>query len=177
MELNTIFELKADGVGARNFEGGGGNVGSVDFGGGKLLGEGQGNCAGTGAYVSDSVGASGRELALSLPKGRPLHTIQYRLDGVLSLRPRDQHRRTDDQVHAPEFLVPGNVLRGHAAGALVESRFISRLFILAQFAFWMREQVGTIAVQRKHEEQLGIQARGRDLGGGKASDGRGEGLF
>jgi hypothetical protein len=36
-------------------------------------------------------------------------------------------------------------------------------------------EIGAVAVESEHEEELGVQARGRDAIGGEAGDGGGEG--
>jgi hypothetical protein len=52
-EMDTGFELVAGGVGAGDFEGGGGDVGGVDFGLGEFVGQGYGDAAGAGADVDE----------------------------------------------------------------------------------------------------------------------------
>jgi len=66
--------------------------------------------------------------------------------------------------------VSSDVLRGDSASALVESLLVTGLFIGREFAFGMSEEIGTVAAQSEHQEQLGIHARGSNVGGGEAMD-------
>jgi hypothetical protein len=65
--------------------------------------------------------------------------LENGFDQVLGLRTRDENRGSNDQVHAPEFLMSGNVLRGNATGAFGESSIIAHLLIGGEFALGMRE--------------------------------------
>jgi hypothetical protein len=69
----------------------------------------------------------------------------------------------------------GDVLRGNAAGALGESGFVAGLLAGGEFAFGVSVEISAIAVEGEHEEEFGVQARGRDMVGGEAGDGGGEG--
>ena len=58
---------------------------------------------------------------------------------MLGLGTRNKHGGGDDEVHAPEFLMTSDVLRGHAAGAFGESGFVASLLVGSKFALGMRE--------------------------------------
>ena len=47
---------------------------------------------------------------------------------------------------------------------------------MREFAFGMRKEVGAVAVECKHEEGFGVEARGGDTLGGEAGDRGLEGL-
>jgi hypothetical protein len=96
---------------------------------------------------------------------------------MFSFWTRNEHRGCNDQIHAPEFLMSGDVLRRDATGAFRESGIIASLLFAAKFVLGMREEIGAVTVEREHEEQLGIQARGGNLICGEASDSRGESGF
>jgi hypothetical protein len=64
---------------------------------------------------------------------------QHSFDYVLSLRAWDENRGSNDEVHAPEFLMSRDVLRGDATGALGESNIIAGLLFGGKFALGMRE--------------------------------------
>jgi hypothetical protein len=87
----------------------------------------------------------------------------------------DEDGGSDDEVHAPELLMAGDVLCGNAAGALGESGFVTRLLGGGEFALGVSVEIGAVAVESEHEEEFGVQARGGDVVGGEAGDGRGEG--
>ena len=100
------FELETGGVGFGDFKCCGRDVGGVNFGVGKFLGQRESDRSGAGADVSDD---------------RSFHRASQRDDGldeVLGLRSWDQDGRRDDEIESPEFLVSGDVLRGDALGAL-----------------------------------------------------------
>ena len=73
--------------------------------------------------------------------------------------------------------MPGDVLRGHAARAFGEGCFVTRLFFGGEFALRMREEIGAIAAEREHQEQLGVQSRRGNVVRGEAVDGGGEDLL
>ena len=112
-----------------------------------------------------------------MPKGRSPYTIQHGLDQVFGLGTRDEHRRRDDEIHAPEFLMPGDVLRGNAAGAFGQRGVIATLLIDAEFALRMRVEIGSVAIESEHHKQLRVHARGGDVFCGQPGDGGGEGWF
>src|ERR1700728_1291215 len=96
---------------------------------------------------------------------------------MLGFRTRNQNRGRHDEIHTPEFLMAGDVLCWNAAGAFGESGVISILLIGREFALGMREKVGAIAVEGKHEKKLRVQARRWSLFRGETRDGGGEGLL
>ena len=143
----------------------------------QFFGESQRDAAGAGADVGDAQRAGGRGLALSLPKRYPLYKLEHGFDHVLGLRARNQDRGRDDEIHAPEFLMAGDVLRWNAAGALGERSIVASLFVGCEFALGMRVEIGAVAVEGEHEKQFGVQTRGGNVIRGQARDGRGEGLL
>lgn len=66
------------------------------------------------------------------------HQFQNSFDYMLSLGTRNQDGRCDDEVHAPKFLVAGDVLRGNAATSLGKGELITSYFVGAQIAFRVR---------------------------------------
>src|ERR1700732_2238683 len=96
---------------------------------------------------------------------------------MLSFGARDEHGRRADQIHAPEFLMTGDVLSGNAAGALGERAVVPRYFVVAEFAFGMGEEIGAVAVKSEHQEQFRVHARGANLSALKAGDGESKSLL
>src|SRR6185369_17560365 len=117
---DASFELKTGSVGAGDLQSRGRNIGSVDLGARQFFGQRQRYAARTGADIGDAEQSGGQ--------GRPPHTSEHRLDYVFGLRTRNEHVRRNDEVHAPEFLMSGDVLRGHAAFALVQGVVVAALF-------------------------------------------------
>ena len=71
----------------------------------------------------------------------PLHRSQFQhgFDHMLGLGPRNKDGRRDDEIHAPEFLMARDVLRGHAARAFGERSFVAGLLVCREFALGMRK--------------------------------------
>src|ERR1700730_1534587 len=84
---------------------------------------------------------------------------QHGFDHMLRLRTGDEDGSSNNQVHPPEFLMAGDVLGGHTAGAFGKSGVVTGLLFYGQLSFGMREEVGAVATERKHQEQFGIQPR------------------
>ena len=95
---------------------------------------------------------------------------------MLRLRPRDKHRRRHNQIHPPEFLVPGNVLRRLARRPPRQRRIVTCHFVRTKLPLRMRIQIRAIAIQRKHNQQLGIHPRRRNALHPKPLDRRMKGL-
>jgi hypothetical protein len=85
--------------------------------------------------------------------------LQDGFNHMLSFRPGDKHGRRDNQVHAPEFLVAGDVLGGHATGTFGQGLIIACDFVFGQPAIAMGIQVRTVATQHKRRQQLGVHSR------------------
>ena len=161
-ELNATFELMAGSVGARDFECGGGDIGRVDFGLRQLFGQSQRDAARAGADVDNSAGGILRpasDTRASAVRGAERRTpgagrrgvqFQHSFDDMLGLGAWNQNRRRDDEIHAPEFLVASDVLRGNAVGALSECGVVSSFLIDCEFALGMRVEVGAVTAQREH---------------------------
>src|SRR5580693_9757717 len=69
----------------------------------------------------------------------------------------------------------GDVLRGNSAASLGEGSLVARLLGDGEFALRVSVEIGSIAVEGEHEQEFGVQARGRRVVGGEAGDCRGEG--
>ena len=69
-----------------------------------------------------------------------------------------------------------DVLRGDTAHSLVEGGLIVHLFFGGKLSLRMREEIGAIAVEREHQEQLGVQSWRGNATRGKAVDSRGQGF-
>src|SRR4030088_1686474 len=95
---------------------------------------------------------------------------------MLRLRTRNQLRRLHDEIHPPEFLMPGDVLRRNSGGPAGESFVIAPSFVRGELALGMRVEIRTITVECEHDEELRVHARGRDTGGCQAFDCRIQGL-
>ncbi len=159
VELNTRFELMAGGVGTGDFECGGRDVSGVDFSLGQFLSKSSSDAARARAHVNDAeVACVGR----APWPASPLHTgeFEHGLDHMLGLGTRNQDRGRHDEIHAPEFLMARDVLSGDATGAFCERLFVTVLLIIGEFAFGMREEVGAVALERKHQQQFGVHTRG-----------------
>ena len=89
--------------------------------------------------------------------------LQHAFDYVLSLGARDENGGSDYQIHAPEFLMAGDVLRGDTAAPLGESPVIACSFVGSEFVLRVGVEIGTIVSQCEHQKQLGIQTRGGNL--------------
>ncbi len=158
---------------ARNFSG-------VNFGLRQLGGERQGNTAGAGADVDDAWNTP----TLS-QETRPRQEwatqvaaeVEHSLHQVLGFRTRDEDSRADDEVQPPEFLVPGDVLRGNAASALLEGFLVAGLFVGGKFALGMGVEIGAIAAEDEHEQDFGVHAGGADMVLLEQGDGVAQGLF
>ena len=105
----------------------------------QFFGQGQSDAAGTGADINDSQEVGGR--------GRPPHTdaFQHGFDHVLGFRAGNEHGWRHDKVHAPEFLVAGNVLGGHAAFAFGQGVVIPILFVRGELAFGVSVEISAVA--------------------------------
>ena len=145
-EPHSLFQLQPDGIGARNFQRLGREIDGINFGVRQLVRQCQRDASRTCADI--------HQLG-TLDSARQL---QHRFNQMLGLGTRNQHRRRDHEIQAPEFLVPGDVLRWHAGGALGEHFFVSRSFFRSEFALGMRVEVGTIGAEDEHEQHLGVHA-------------------
>ena len=107
-----------------------------------------------------------------LPAG-PLRRSEFEnaFDYVLSFGARDENGGSDYQVHAPEFLMAGDVLRGDTAAPLGESPVIACSFVGSELVLRVGVEIGAVATQCEHQKQLGIQTRGGNLGSREAGDG------
>jgi hypothetical protein len=95
---------------------------------------------------------------------------------MLGFGARDEHCRRDDEVHAPELLMAGDVLRGDAPCALGERGIVTGCFIRGEFAFGVRVEKSAIAVESEHQEKLRVHARGGNVVLREAVNGSGQGL-
>src|SRR4029077_4261118 len=124
-ERESMLELMAHGIRASDIGRRLRNIDSMDFGSRKFLAQCQSDTARTGAHINNAQ-FLGRLTTLSALLTRE---SQDSLDEMFSFRARNQDAGGHDQVHAPEFLMSGNVLRGHTAGAFSESSVIAGLLV------------------------------------------------
>ena len=82
------------------------------------------------------------------------------LHQVLGLGARNQHGRSDAEVHPPELLMSDDVLQGLARGAAGDERLVLLLLVRRQLALGMRVEMGAVAVRDMKEQHLGAEARG-----------------
>src|SRR5579872_1240700 len=92
-----------------------------------------------------------------------LRQFEHGLNYVLRLRTRNENRRRDDQVQPPEFLMACDVLRRTTTRPLLSHRIILGLLFRRERALRMGVEVSAVAIQGKHEEQLGIEPGRRDI--------------
>ena len=78
---------------------------------------------------------------------------------MLGFRPRNQHRGRNQKVQAPEFLMPGDVLRGTATGALTNDFIVTGLVVFTKLALRMGIKIRAFAIENKQQQQFGVQAR------------------
>src|SRR5579871_841641 len=135
MEFDPMLQPVACRIGSSNFQRGGRNVGCVNLGVWQLFGKSQRNAARTGADVDDAqglpfgarssyLGFSGRG---SRGGSRSVRAQQFQrgFDQVFGFWPRNQNGWADDEVHAPKFLMPSNVLCRNTAGAFIKGDIIT----------------------------------------------------
>src|SRR3954467_15182317 len=158
-------------IGARDFESGRGDIGRMDFSLGQLLGKRETDAAGSGSHIGNS------ELWRGFSSKVRLCQSENCFDDVLRLGSWNQHRRRNDEVHAPEFLVSGNVLRGNPSGALGERRAVATMLIFSELAFGMCKQISTIATEHEPQQQLRIHLWGGNLFAAEVSYRRGQSLL
>ena len=95
---------------------------------------------------------------------------EHCLDQMLGFGTRYQYRWSDDEIHAPEFLVAGDVLGRYAAFALSQSLLVSALFVRGESALGMGIEIVPGPFEGEHEQDFGIQARRSYVGRGEAGD-------
>jgi len=158
------FKLEPRGVGFGNFQRGGRVVGGVDFGLREFFCQGEGDRAGAGADIGNF---------------RRFERLGKRKDGfdeVLGFGTRNEDGRRDDEVKSPELLMAGDVLCGHALGALGEGFVVAGVFLGTEFALGMGVKVSAIATEREHEEGLRVESRRGNVLGSETGDGGLEGF-
>ena len=70
---------------------------------------------------------------------------------MFGFRPGDQDGGSDDEIHAPEFLMAGDVLRGNSAASLAESSLVASLLGNREFALRVSVEIGSVAVEGEHQ--------------------------
>ena len=93
---------------------------------------------------------------------------------MLGFRTRNEHGWSNDQIHAPELLVSGDVLGGHAPFAFGQGLVVAALLVGREFALGMSMEISAVAFQGEHEKQFGIHARRGNICSGEAGYGGGE---
>jgi hypothetical protein len=116
--------------------------------------EGQNNCSRTCTDVHNS------------RPGQSFGERQHGLNHMLGLGAGDKDGRGDDEVHAPELLVSGDVLGGDALRALGKGIIVASYVLRAQILLGMSVQVGTFASENEHEENFGIHSGRADVSRG-----------
>ena len=151
LKNDAMVQLQPCGICPRDFQGSRRDVHGFHARPGQLRRQRQRDAARTRPHVDDA-----RRL---LCTGQFQHGFDY----VLGLGTRDQHRRRDDQVHPPEFLMTGDVLRRLAGRSLGDGFVVARLFVGGQLIFGMGVEVGAVGVEHEHQQRLGVHARRADL--------------
>ena len=82
---------------------------------------------------------------------------------MLGFRAWDQHSRRDQKIKPPELLMSGDVLRGAATGPLTNDLVITGLLVGSKFALRMGVKIGALTAKNEHDQQLGVQARRRNV--------------
>ena len=139
MKVNTPFKLMASGIRLCNFENSGRNVSGVYLRIGQLPCQCERNGSGTRANVDDS------GIVHFLSKWH------HGFNQMLGLRPGNKDGGSDNQVHSPEFLVPGDVLRRDTVSPLRESLVVAGEFLGRKFSLRVGIKVGAVAAQREHQ--------------------------
>src|SRR5689334_3569453 len=137
----------------------------------KLTGQRQGNASGAGSDIHDahSAGVEAGTLLRLFGGVRlmililALYEFENGFDQVLGLRTRDEYCGRNQQVQSPEFLVSGDVLRGASASTLLNDFVVSGLLFPSELALGMSVEVSAIATENKQCQQLGVQARRRNI--------------
>ena len=70
----------------------------------------------------------------------------------------------------------GDVLRWNSRGSSSESLVVALRFVGSEFPLRMGVEIGAVAIEREHDEEFRVQARGGNLGGGQPLDGGIQGL-
>jgi len=70
----------------------------------------------------------------------------------------------------------GDVLRRNTGRSARESVIIAPHFVGGEFSLWVRIEICPVAIEREHDEQFRVHARGRDARGRKLLDCRIENL-
>jgi len=174
VEPNSVFEFMARGVRAGDFECGRRNISDVNFCGRQFFGKGEGDASGAGADVEDAEVCVGQ---VFLADRLDSSEFENGFDDVFGLGTRNQNRRRDDEVHTPEFLMAGDVLRRNSTGALGKGSVIASRFVGGELALVVSVEIGAVAVESEHQEQFCIQTRRGNVVGGEMSYGGGEGLL
>ncbi len=164
-KTNAAIEPVTSGVSVGDLESRWGNVSRVNLSLREFLGKSEGNAAGAGADVHNA-GLLDRT-----------NQGQYGLDDVLGLGAGNEHGGRNDKVHAPEFLMAGDVLRGNSAGASADCFLIAVFFEASEFALGVCKEIGAVAAQDEHKQQFSVQSRRAYPGRSKGRNRRVESFF
>ena len=135
----------------------------------KLVGQADGDSPRAGANVNQAESFASQRFFLQVGAVRGLRkSLWMKLTGqhqgllhqVLGLGARNQHGRSDAEVHPPELLMSDDVLQGLARGAAGDERLVLLLLVRRQLALGMRVEMGAVAVRDMKEQHLGAEARG-----------------
>src|SRR6266481_1662427 len=113
-KVNAIRDGMPPGVSACYRERSRRNVGGKDRRALKLCSKSDRETTGTGADIGNEKAIATGFLPLARSKFAQRQTVQRDLHDVFSFGPRNQNIRSYLELEAPEFLLPGQVLRGLA---------------------------------------------------------------
>src|SRR5579859_4509473 len=169
-ELNAIRGLVACCIALGDGESRGGNIGCDNSRARKLFGKGDGNATGASADVNDVQSIAGERSFSAGANFSYGQAIECDFDDMLGFGAGNQHLGSDFKLHAPEFLLAGDVLRWFAVGAPQNARNESMRFEARDYFFGMRVEPGAVAAEHVQEQQLRGQCVGRHVCVAKFSD-------
>ena len=161
--MNAIGDVVTRGVAAGNFESRRGNICGEDFGVREFHAQRNGEAAGARADVGDAQSLARRSGVHVNLDSALAEALERDFHDVLGFRAGNQHRGSDFEFEAPEFLFAGEILRRLACGAPRDrERKISRRGWIERF-FGMAVEPSAIAAERVHQQQFGGERVRRNL--------------
>jgi len=153
-ELDAVREGVTGGVAPGDGQSRGRNVCRDDARAGKLLGKSDGDAARAGADVDDAQTIAGESSLATSANFSNGEAVQSDFDNVFGFRAGNQHVGSDFKFQAPEFLFPGDILRGFAFGAPENERQESMRVEAGDHFFRMSVKPGAVAAEYVQEQQL-----------------------
>ena len=144
-KMDAMAELMASGVSTRNFKSSRRNIRGVNFGLRQLPRKCQSYCTRSCSDISN---------AQRTHSGWPRLRARFSRSGDFQdsfhkkfrFRSRNQHCRSHDEIHPPEFLVSRDVLCRNSSRTLLQSDCVARFLIGSEFPLRMRKEISTVAI-------------------------------